>query len=216
MVSFTADTNNAPQRLRIAYWPWIINFRRRLMIVVIFSRNNQIDRSRVIEIAPTSAPHDRGWRKLALLCIWVALIFGTSCTVIRPSEFFDLLARFTGAKQASMERFALFWGFSWFAIVKGWHFTEFLILTLLTASVIKLWCSVINDWFILGSMLLCIAFAVSDEWHQSFVPDRFGTVQDVLIDCLGVCVAGSILLLRQRQTIAANHAPHRIDVGKRN
>jgi hypothetical protein len=24
-----------------------------------------------------------------------------------------------------------------------------------------------------SAMLICIAFAASDEWHQSFVPDRF-------------------------------------------
>ena len=46
-----------------------------------------------------------------------------------------------------------------------------------------------------------VVFAASDEWHQSFVPDRFGTIQDVLIDGLGICAAGSIMLARQKAKI---------------
>jgi VanZ family protein len=40
-----------------------------------------------------------------------------------------------------------------------------------------------------------IAYAVSDELHQSFVPGRFGTLLDVAIDSTGVLVG--ILLLRR-------------------
>ena len=45
-------------------------------------------------------------------------------------------------------------------------------------------------------MLFCFPFAASDEWHQSFVPDRFGTIQVVLIDGLGVCEAGGRMLFK--------------------
>ena len=143
------------------------------------------------------------------------MIFGTSCTVIRPNEFFEIIAGFTGADQESMNRFSLFWGLSWFAIVKGWHFTEFFILTLFTVSAVKWWRNEVTAWSIVGSMVLCIAFAASDEWHQSFIPDRFGTVQDVLIDSLGVCAAGSILLLRLKRKAANNQAMHRSGGGQR-
>lgn len=144
-------------------------------------------------------PTTSRWRGPILFCIWVALIFGTSCTVIRPDEFFQLVARFTGAEQASMQKFALFWGLSWFTIVKGWHVTEFFMLTLFTVSAVK-WCGFgVTARSIAGSMLFCILFAASDEWHQTFVPDRFGTVQDVLIDSAGVCAAGLTLLLRLRR-----------------
>ena len=114
-----------------------------------------------------------------------------------------------------MNRFSLFWGLSWFAIVKGWHFTEFFILTLLTVSAVTWWRKEVTAWSIVGSMVLCIAFAASDEWHQSFIPDRFGTVQDVLIDSLGVCAAGSILLLRLNRKTATNHAIYRSGGGQR-
>ena len=130
---------------------------------------------------------------------WLLLIFGTSCTVIRPLEFFELIQSFTDADRASMERFGVLWGISWFAIVKGWHFTEFAILTFLCVGVIKWWRGFVDNGSILGAMIFCFAFAASDELHQSFVPERFGTIQDVLIDSLGVCSAGSLMLIRRKQ-----------------
>lgn len=143
---------------------------------------------------------------VVLLMIWIAFIFGSSCTVIRPAEFFALVARFTSASQQSMERFSTFWGICWFTVVKGWHFTEFAILTLLSHRVIRLQTGKNNASSVLAAMLFCTAFAASDEWHQSFVADRFGTLQDVLIDCLGVLAAGGIVLVRlKRNSTPANN-----------
>lgn len=139
-----------------------------------------------------------------LFLIWMGLIFGTSCTVILPEKFFGLVQTFTGVDATAMERFRVFWGVSWFAIVKGWHFTEFAILLVLCVNAIRWWRGSITRWSIVGGMLACIAFAISDEWHQSFVPKRFGTVQDVFIDSLGVCVAGTMLLIRHHRNTTAN------------
>jgi len=35
---------------------------------------------------------------------------------------------------------------------------------------------------------LTIAYAVSDEWHQSFVPDRNGRLDDVITDAIGALI----------------------------
>jgi VanZ family protein len=35
-------------------------------------------------------------------------------------------------------------------------------------------------------------YAVSDEWHQSFVPTRVGTPWDVLIDAAGAALGLSL------------------------
>ncbi len=149
--------------------------------------------------ADTHENTKKRWLFSITLTAWLLLIFGTSCTVIRPLEFFELIQNFTGSDRTSMERFAVFWGITWFAIVKGWHFTEFAILTFLCVGVIK-WCrGFIDSGSIFGAMVFCFAFAASDEFHQSFVPDPFGTAQDVLIDSLGVCSAGSIMLLRLKK-----------------
>lgn len=40
-----------------------------------------------------------------------------------------------------------------------------------------------------AALLITVAYAVSDEWHQSFVPGRHGTPVDVLIDGAGAGVA---------------------------
>jgi VanZ family protein len=39
------------------------------------------------------------------------------------------------------------------------------------------------------AFMLTVAYAVTDEWHQSFVEGRSGRVTDVLIDALGAAVA---------------------------
>jgi len=136
-----------------------------------------------------------------LLLVWIGFIFGTSCTVIRPQEFFALVQKYANVNEASMLKFEIFWGASWFLIVKGWHFTEFAILFVLCATVLRLWRGNISPLLIMISTALCLLFAMSDEWHQTFVPDRNGTVTDVLIDSLGVCVAAAFLLLRYRSKI---------------
>lgn len=35
------------------------------------------------------------------------------------------------------------------------------------------------------SLLIVFAYAITDEWHQTFVPGRQGAVHDVLLDTLG-------------------------------
>jgi hypothetical protein len=49
--------------------------------------------------------------------------------------------------------------------------------------------------------LLCVLYAVSDEWHQSFVPGREATLGDVLADVFGVVsvVMVSMFWVRRRQ-----------------
>jgi hypothetical protein len=138
-------------------------------------------------------------RYAIILSLWIGFIFGTSCTVIRPLEFFEIVRSFTGADRQWMERFSLFWGVAWFGVVKGWHFAEFAILTFLTARVIQWWRGGLDTKSIAIAMLVCVLFAASDEWHQTFVPDRYGTFQDVLIDSLGVIAAGTYLLRRSHK-----------------
>lgn len=41
---------------------------------------------------------------------------------------------------------------------------------------------------------MSVAFAISDEFHQVFIPGRSGEVRDVLIDSLGAIVGISFLL----------------------
>ena len=46
---------------------------------------------------------------------------------------------------------------------------------------------------------LAVLYAISDEYHQTFVPGRHGRLLDVLIDCFGVGVAFSVSLWLARR-----------------
>jgi VanZ family protein len=39
------------------------------------------------------------------------------------------------------------------------------------------------------AIVLALAYAISDEWHQSFVPGRTATPRDVAVDGLGIALA---------------------------
>jgi len=50
------------------------------------------------------------------------------------------------------------------------------------------------DWAII-TLLIAVAYAGLDEWHQSFVPLREPRVRDVLIDSFGALLAQSLVWL---------------------
>ena len=52
-----------------------------------------------------------------------------------------------------------------------------------------------GDAALVGALTLAVLYAVSDELHQSTVPERAGTVTDVGIDTVGA-VAGLLLVRR--------------------
>jgi len=50
---------------------------------------------------------------------------------------------------------------------------------------------------------IAMIYALSDELHQSFVPDRTGRVDDLVVDGIGVIIglaAGTVLLLSARRS----------------
>jgi VanZ family protein len=49
---------------------------------------------------------------------------------------------------------------------------------------------------------ITLAYAVSDEWHQSFVDGRHGAASDVAIDAAGVGIAVAIWLYSQPRSVA--------------
>lgn len=75
---------------------------------------------------------------------------------------------------------------------KGAHITEYAILSLLLYRALRRtsnrskdeWCHRCAAW----AWGLAFLYAASDEWHQSFVPSRGGTIHDVLIDACGAAI----------------------------
>lgn len=47
----------------------------------------------------------------------------------------------------------------------------------------------------IAAFAVAVAFAVSDEWHQSFVPGRDSSLKDLIFDTLGAGSAQSLIWL---------------------
>jgi len=76
-----------------------------------------------------------------------------------------------------------------FAVRKSAHFLEYAIFGLLLFRAIR---GDRGGWswrWALGAIVIAGLYAMTDEWHQSFVPTRTPSVWDVLIDTTGATVA---------------------------
>lgn len=64
------------------------------------------------------------------------------------------------------------------------HFTAYFILGVLVINALEQKYS-LDGKLILGSIIICILYAISDEFHQAFIPGRGPAAFDVFIDSLG-------------------------------
>lgn len=71
-----------------------------------------------------------------------------------------------------------------FLIRKGAHFTVYLILGLLVLNALYK-SEIANKKAYLLTILICFLYAISDEVHQAFVPNRGPSFGDVLLDTTG-------------------------------
>lgn len=79
---------------------------------------------------------------------------------------------------------------------KGAHVAEYAVLMLLAVRFIFLLFpreSLKKILLIAG--VFSIVYGATDEWHQFFVPYRGAKMSDVMIDGLGILLAGSLILL---------------------
>ncbi len=74
--------------------------------------------------------------------------------------------------------------------------TEFAILTAVIITVLNAWQPNHGQRNAIVAGLAGLLFAVSDEFHQTYVPYRFGSVEDVFIDAIGVMSVAAISCLR--------------------
>ncbi len=71
------------------------------------------------------------------------------------------------------------------------HFSEYACMGILIFSIVYQW--VMGKKKYLIATLWVFLSAAVDEWHQSFVPGRYASIKDVLLDtCGGIC--GIVLL----------------------
>lgn len=149
------------------------------------------------ESADSPARSRRGmtrlWRYGPLL-LWMAFIFFASTAqlsasntsrIIRPL----LLWLFPDSSEETL-------AFAHFIVRKLAHLTEYAVLGLLAARAFTTSShqSLRRRWF-LFSLLLVIVYALSDEFHQRFVPARTGSIYDSFIDIAGGFIALLVLLI---------------------
>jgi len=136
--------------------------------------NNSVDG---IDLA---APADSGaarrlWLWWSLALAWMGLIF-----------FFSAQTNFDFAPE------------QWQIDPVSWtaHFVEYAVLAALLWQALR-HTPRLGRRAVALALTLAVVYAISDEWHQSFVPGRYPDVRDVLVDAAG---ALTVLLLLARKS----------------
>ena len=110
-----------------------------------------------------------------LILVWASIIFGLSAMPGSVHHYYNLVYL--------LER-------------KTCHIIEYFILTSLLSFYFSL--SYNQKKTLIFSIILALLYAMSDEWHQTFVFGRTGKVEDVFIDLIGILLA-TFLILRLKQ-----------------
>ena len=124
-------------------------------------------------------------RRWAPVALWAAVIFLASTSWFAGSRtepaLLPVLAwLFPGADRHTLEIVHA-------GLRKLGHFVEYLVLGMLVARALR----TASGWTLRHSVLavgLATSYAVTDELHQHFVPERTAAVGDVAIDALGAIV----------------------------
>ena len=130
------------------------------------------------------------------LVVWAALIFIGSSSALSGSNTSVVLRPvvwlFPHASEATLALIH-------FLIRKAGHLTEYAILALLAARAFRSSASEFlrTRWFWV-SFLFVVAYSLSDEFHQSFVPSRTASIHDSMIDSVGGLTALVLLAIRKR------------------
>jgi VanZ family protein len=130
--------------------------------------------------------------------IWAALIFIGSTDLLSGANTGGVLVRpvlwlFPHASERTVTIYQ-------FVMRKAGHLTEYFIFALLCARAFQTSSRELlrQRWF-WASLLLVIAYSLSDEFHQSFYPSRTASIYDCMIDSLGGLLALTILWWRGRK-----------------
>jgi len=75
------------------------------------------------------------------------------------------------------------------------HIFVFGVLTFLIFRILKYTEKRHIYWDLFWAFIFTVLYAISDEYHQTMVPGRYGTVQDVLIDSIGIFIASWLIYL---------------------
>ena len=125
----------------------------------------------------------------ALVVIWMVLIFYLSHQPATESnklstniteKIVEVVEKVIPSNKFDIRRFN-------HIIRKNAHFFAYLVLGILVSNGISAG-SKSGSKIVVIAILICVLYAISDEFHQLFVPGRGGQVRDVIIDSAGSIV----------------------------
>jgi VanZ family protein len=142
-------------------------------------------------------PNQSRLRRYLPLLIWMAVIFFASTGEFSASNTNALIQPLLRwlFPHISDERIATFH----FLLRKCGHFSEYAVMGLLAAHafIASSHAKLRRHWFVVALLLICV-YALSDEYHQSFVASRTASIYDSLLDMAGG-TAGLVLAAFRRQ-----------------
>jgi len=121
--------------------------------------------------------------------LWLVLIFVLSAQSVHKSnglskgiaeEMVKIIEKISPDRHINIGRFNHY-------LRKTAHFLSYTMLAILVMNVLRMM-SANGGKRIAIALAVCILFAISDEFHQLFVPGRGAQVKDVLIDTAGAIV----------------------------
>lgn len=121
-----------------------------------------------------------------LLFIWAAVIFGFSAKDATSStEQSNIVLKIISMITHIEFDVNSFWAVTETVVRKLAHFSIYTVLGFLAVNAFRF---NINKRLILISIVFCFLYAVSDEIHQYFIPERACRLYDIAIDTLGAAL----------------------------
>jgi len=136
------------------------------------------------------------WKFWGPVWVWAGLIFLGSTDLLSAPRTSGLLSAILNWLMPGIEAGTVEWVRT--VIRKGGHVTEYAILAILLGRALRVPrppAGPRDDGQVMRwAWLLATAYAVSDEFHQSFHASRQGSALDVLIDSVGALLGLMILM----------------------
>ena len=141
-----------------------------------------------IFIPDAPPPRRRIWLRLILVVLCMMAIYLGSTTLGRPEnseKVMNPVLKLFGVKDLDGARMVL---------RKVCHVAEYCVLAWILAYFILGWGRPgLRRWWFALALLGVLLFAITDEWHQSFVPERVASATDVMLDTVSGAVALSLV-----------------------
>jgi hypothetical protein len=133
-----------------------------------------------------------------LAVAWALVIFLTSSTFIERQVFINFIKQFIPEGMPRHLWIGFWSGFGIF-VIKAYHVAEYALLTYLLFLVFVNRVSKNYRQALIICAIISLLYAVSDEWHQTFIPGRGGTWVDVVIDCGGISLTIAFIMRKTKR-----------------